>query len=148
MPKVPTWHLPIADSETAAYWDATRLGKLLIKECNTCGRVFFYPRAACPFCWSDDTVWREASGLGRVYTFTVVHQNDLPPFRDRVPYIVAVVDLDEGVRMTTNIEGIDPELVRCGMRVQVGFRDEMRGEDEVVSLPVFRLLEDVPHGPV
>jgi uncharacterized OB-fold protein len=138
MPRVATWHLPVPDQETAAYWEAAREGRLLIKECRGCGRPFFYPRAACPRCWSTDTVWREASGRGTVYTFTVVYQNDLPPFRDRVPYVVAIVELEEGVRMTSNIEGCAPEEVRCGMAVRVAFREEPRGDGEVVALPVFR----------
>jgi uncharacterized protein len=137
MPKVATWHLPVPDLETAPYWDATREGKLLIKECRSCGRAFFYPRNHCPRCWSTDTAWREASGRGTVYTFTIVYQNDLPPFRDRLPYVVAIVELDEGVRMTSNIEGIAPEDVRCGMPVLVAFREEQRSEDDVVSIPVF-----------
>lgn len=137
MPKFPTWHLPVPDSETAAYWSAAREGKLLIKECRSCGKAFFYPRNACPRCWSSETEWREASGRGTVYTFTVVHQNDLPPFRDRLPYVVAVVELDEGVRMTSNIEECRPEHVRCGMPVRVAFRTEARSEDDAVALPVF-----------
>jgi uncharacterized OB-fold protein len=138
MPKIATWHLPVADLETAAYWDAARERRLLIKECHACGRAFFYPRNHCPRCWSTDTAWREASGRGTVYTFTVVYQNDLPPFRDRIPYVVAIVELDEGVRMTANIEGITPEDVRCGMPVQVAFRDEQRSEEESVAIPIFR----------
>ncbi|MCA1833406.1 MAG: Zn-ribbon domain-containing OB-fold protein [Actinomycetota bacterium] len=138
MPKIATWHLPVPDVESATYWQGAREGKLLIKHCNACERHFFYPRAACPFCWSVDTSWRESSGRGNVYTFTVVHQNDLPPFRDRVPYVIAVIELEEGVRMTANVEGCSPDDVRCGMRVRVAFRDEARSEDDVVSLPVFR----------
>ena len=67
----------------------------------------------------------------------VVHQNDLPPFKDRVPYVVAIVELEEGVRMTSNIEGIDPDDVRCDMPVEVAFREEQR-DDETVALPIFR----------
>ena len=137
MPKVATWHLPVADLETAPYWEGTNAGKLLIKRCRSCSRAYFYPRNHCPNCWSTDTEWIESSGRGTVYTFTVVYQNDLPPFRDRVPYVVAIVELDEGVRMTSNIEGVDAGQVRCGMPVQVAFREEPRGED-TVALPVFR----------
>ena len=137
MPRTATWHLPAPDAETAPYWEATKEGRLLIKQCNGCGRPFFYPRAACPRCWSADTEWREASGRGTVYTYTVVHQNDLPPFRDRVPYVVAEIDLEEGVRMTSNVESIDPEDVRCGMPVVVAFRSEPKSETETVAIPVF-----------
>ena len=138
MPRIPTWHLPVPDLETAPYWEAAANGKLLIKRCNACGNPFFYPRAACPRCWSTDTTWLEASGRGTVYTFTVVHQNDLPPFRDRLPYVVAEIDLEEGVRMTSNVEGVDPDAVRCGMPVTVAFRSEQRSEDETVAIPIFR----------
>jgi uncharacterized OB-fold protein len=137
MPKTATWHLPVADQETAPYWEAAGQGKLLIKQCRSCGKPFFYPRTYCPSCWSGETEWREASGRGRVYTFTTVYQNDLPPFRDRVPYVVAVVELDEGVRMTANVEGCPAEEVRCDMSVQVAFREEQR-DDETIALPVFR----------
>jgi hypothetical protein len=137
MPKVATWHLPVADLETQPYWDAAKQGKLLIKRCRSCGRAYFYPRNHCPRCWSTDTEWIEASGEGTVYTFTVVYQNDLPPFRDRLPYVVAIVELAEGVRMTTNIDGVAPENVRCGMPVRIAFREEARGDDSV-ALPVFR----------
>jgi uncharacterized OB-fold protein len=125
------------DLETRPYWDATREGKLLIKECRSCGNAFFYPRNHCPNCWSTDTTWRESTGRGTVYTFTIVYQNDLPPFRDRVPYVVAIVELEEGVRMTSNIEDVAPEDVRCGMPVAVAFRDEKRSEEDSVAIPVF-----------
>jgi uncharacterized OB-fold protein len=140
MPRTATWHLPQPDLETQDYWDAAREGKLFIKHCNACGQDFFYPRTYCPKCWSIDTEWKEASGRGRIYTFTVVQQNDLPPFNDRVPYVVAIVELDEGVRMTSNIEGVAPDDVRCDMRVRVAFREEQR-DDDTVSLPVFTPAE-------
>jgi hypothetical protein len=136
MPTTATWHLPVPDVETQPFWDAAAEGRLLIKHCNACDRAFFYPRDHCPRCWSTDTGWREAAGTGTVYTFTVIHQNDLPPFRDRVPYVVAIVELDEGVRMTTNLEGVEPGSVACGMAVRVSFRQEQRDEGSV-HLPVF-----------
>ncbi|MGZ4103746.1 MAG: Zn-ribbon domain-containing OB-fold protein [Actinomycetota bacterium] len=137
LPRTSTWHLPMADLETKPYWDAAAEGKLLIKHCDDCGRDFFYPRNHCPRCWSTDTSWKEASGEGTVYTFTIVRQNDLPPFKERVPYVVAVVELAEGVRMTTNVEGCPPEDVRCDLPVRVSFREEQR-DDGPVYLPVFR----------
>ena len=138
LPRTSTWHLPQPDGETQKYWDAAAEGKLLIKHCRRCGRNFFYPRDHCPICWATDTEWLEASGNGAVYTFTIVRQNDLPPFNERVPYVIAIVELEEGVRMTANIEGCEPEAVSCGMRVVVDFRTEQRSEDETVSLPIFR----------
>ena len=140
MPRTATWHLPQPDVETQPYWDAARDGKLLVKECRACGRSFLYPRAYCPRCWSADTAWKEATGRGTVYTFTVVHQNDLPPFNERVPYVVAIVELEEGVRMTSNVEGVAQDDVSCGMAVRVAFREEQR-DGETVALPVFRPAE-------
>lgn len=136
MPRTATWHLPVPDLETAPYWEATAQGRLLIKRCRACAEPYFYPRNHCPRCWSLDTEWIEASGRGAVYTFTIVYQNDLPPFRDRLPYVVAIVELEEGVRMTSNVEGCEPEDVRCGMPVRVSFREEERDEGSV-HLPVF-----------
>ena len=136
MPRTQTWHLPQPDLETSEYWEAAKQGKLLVKRCTSCGTTFFYPRVYCPSCWSAETEWEQASGRGRVYTFTVVHQNDLPPFNERVPYVVAIVELEEGVRMTSNIEGVAPDEVRCDMPVQVSFREEQR-DDDTVALPVF-----------
>ena len=133
MPKVATWHLPVADLETAPYWEGTKAGKVLIKKCRSCGRAYFYPRNHCPTCWSTDTEWVESTGRGTVYTFTVVYQNDLPPFRDRVPYVVAIVELDEGPRIETNIVECPFDELQVGMRVAVTFEDE--GE---LVLPRFR----------
>jgi uncharacterized OB-fold protein len=125
--------LPTPDLETQPYWDAAKEGKLLIKRCSACGRAHFYPRPFCPHCWSDEVDWEEASGRATLYTFTIVRRNDLPPFPDRVPYVAAVVDLEEGPRMMTNVEGCDPDDVEIGMDLVVAFRDE-----DDFAIPVFR----------
>jgi uncharacterized OB-fold protein len=125
-------HLPTPDAETQPYWDATREHRLLIKRCGACGRPHWYPRPFCPHCWSEDVAWEEASGLGTLYTWSVVRRNDLPPFGERVPYITAVVDLDEGPRMLSNLVGVDEAEVRIGMRLEVRWQAD--GDD---VLPVF-----------
>jgi uncharacterized OB-fold protein len=130
----PRFDLPTPDAETQPFWDAARDGKLLIKRCNTCGKPHFYPRPFCPRCWSDDVAWEEASGGATLYTFSIVRRNDLPPFNERVPYVAAVVDLDEGVRMLSNVVDCAVDDVVIGMRLEVTFRQET---DEV-SLPLFR----------
>jgi len=129
--------LPGVTEDSEPFWEASRAGRLLVRRCRACGRAHFYPRPFCPTCWSDQVDWEEASGRATLYTWSVVHQNDLPPFKDRVPYVVAIVELDEGVRLTSNVEGVDPEEVRCDMAVQVAFREEQRDE-ETVALAVFR----------
>jgi uncharacterized OB-fold protein len=126
--------LPTADPETQAFWDAARDGRLLIRRCGACGEAHFYPRSFCPLCWSEDVAWEEASGRATLYTWSVVHSNDLPPFRDRLPYVAAVVDLAEGPRMMTNVVDCDHDALAVGMDLTVTY--EQRTDD--VTVPVFR----------
>jgi uncharacterized OB-fold protein len=126
--------LPTPDDHTRVFWDAAKEGRLLIKRCHACGRAHYYPRTFCPHCWSPDVSWEEASGRGAVYTYSVVHQNDLPPFNERVPYVAAIVDLDEGPRAMTNVVECDFDDLVVGMPVEVTFR----ALNENFSIPVFR----------
>lgn len=126
--------LPSPDLETQPFWDATREHKLLIKRCRSCGAFHFYPRPFCPKCWSEDVEWVEASGKATLYTWSVVHQNDLPPWPERVPYVAAVVDLVEGPRMQTNIIECPFDELVDGLALEVVFRDT---SDEF-TIPVFR----------
>src|SRR5262245_27010674 len=87
---------PVPFPETMRYWEAAAEGKLLLKQCNACGEYHFYPRALCPFCFSDKTEWREAAGTATIYSFSVTR-------RAEVPYAIAYVTLAEGPRMVTNI---------------------------------------------
>ncbi|MGY1498729.1 Zn-ribbon domain-containing OB-fold protein [Streptomyces sp. QTS52] len=121
--------IPEIDAFTRPYWDAAAEGRLLLRRCGGCGRAHHYPREFCPYCWSEDVVWETASGLATLYTWSVVHRNDLPPFGERTPYVAAVVDLDEGPRMMTEVvDGTEGEL-RVGMGLEVAFRE---------GVPVFR----------
>ncbi len=113
--------LPHPDLETQPFWDAAREGRLLIKVCTACERYHFYPRPFCPHCWSDDVEWFEASGRATLYTWSVVHRNDLPPFPERVPYVAAIVDLAEGPRMMTNVVGCDFGVLAAGMVLEPVF---------------------------
>lgn len=131
-------HLPIVNVETAEFWDACRAHRLLLRRCNACGTTSFYPRPFCPACWSDDVGWVDASGRATLYTWSVVHRNDLPPFDERVPYVAAIVDLAEGPRMMTNVVDVAHDDLRIGMPLEVVFRDEA---DDIV-IPVFRPARD------
>jgi uncharacterized OB-fold protein len=130
----PRADLPLPDGETQPFWDAARERRLMIKRCNACGRAYFYPRDFCPKCWSSDVAWEEASGRATLYTWSIVYRNDLPPFGDRVPYVAAVVDLEEGPRMMTNVEGAPFDDLSMGMPLVVDYRVE---SDEI-TLPIFR----------
>ncbi|MCZ7526791.1 MAG: Zn-ribbon domain-containing OB-fold protein [Acidimicrobiia bacterium] len=127
-----TRHLPVPDADTQPYWDAASRGELVFMRCRACDSAYLYPRARCPRCWSTDTDWEHSAGTGTVYSYTVVHQNLAAPFRERVPYVLAVVELDEGPRLMTNLD-VAPPAVRVGQRVEVRFREEAAG----MRVPVF-----------
>ncbi|MFJ9808141.1 Zn-ribbon domain-containing OB-fold protein [Streptomyces sp. NPDC101158] len=124
--------LPDVDAFTRPYWDAAADGRLLLRHCTACDRPHHYPREFCPHCWSEAVEWRPASGRAVLYTWSVVHRNDLPPFGERVPYVAAVVDLAEGPRMMTEIVDCPESALRIGMDLDVAFRAE--GD---VQVPVF-----------
>jgi uncharacterized protein len=130
----PRFDLPTIEPESRPYWDAAKDGRLLIQRCEACGRAQHYPRPFCSACWSDQVRWEEASGRGTLYTYSTVYMNDLPPFGDRLPYVVAAVDLEEGPRIMTNIVGADPAELRVGMALTV----EFQALDDEISAPVFR----------
>ena len=115
--------LPSVEDETRPYWEAAKQGRLLIKKCNACGEVHHYPRPFCPTCWSEDVEWQEVSGSGTLYTYSTIFRNDLAPFSEWGAYVAAIVELDEGPRLMTNVVGTDPASLRVGMPVQVSYRD-------------------------
>ena len=127
--------LPVIDPDTAPYWRAAREHRLLLKRCTACDRAHFYPRELCPHCHSDAVEWIDARGTGSVYSYTIARRPAGPAFKPDAPYVVAIVELDEGARMMTNIVGCPPESVRIGQRVVVAYEDVT---DEI-SLPKFRL---------
>lgn len=126
--------LPVPDSTSDPYWQAAREGRLLIQRCTACGTFFSYARPFCPVCWSEQVTWVHASGAATLYTWSVVHVNDLPAFKDLVPYVAAIVDLAEGPRMASMIVDCPHDQLRIGMPLTVGF---FAASDEI-SLPAFR----------
>ena len=125
--------LPTPDPGTAAFWEGTRAHKLLLPHCQDCGEVHFYPRTLCPHCGSARLDWIEACGRGSVYSFTVVHRAPSSAFKGMVPYVVAVVAMEEGPHLMSNIGGCAPSDVRIGMPVEVAWEDF----DPVATLPYF-----------
>lgn len=128
--------LPSLDAETdRTFWEAAADGRLLIQECSDCGERQFFPRSWCHYCGSSDIEWTESEGTGHVHTHTVIRRaTELPAFAEEIPYVVAYVELDEGVRICTNVVGCEPEAVEHGLRVEVTFEPA----SESVALPKFR----------
>ena len=114
---------PIADELTQPYWDAAADGRLLIQRCAACERHQWYPRAHCVVCGAADPAWVEAKGTGRLHTFTVLQKTPNPEFQGDLPYVLAIVELDEGVRVSANVVGVDHDALRCEMPLQVTFLD-------------------------
>lgn len=125
-----TSHLPLPDQDTEEFWKAAAEHRLIARR-DAAGGVYHYPRHRVPGTLEPSPGWDELTGRGTVYSFTVVHQAASRAFRDRVPYVVALVDLDEGPRLMTNLVA-DPDDVRIGQRVRLAWRSE-----DDVSLPVF-----------
>ncbi len=122
------------EPDTLPFWEATRQHELRYQVCDDCGAVVFFPRRHCPHCMSMKLSWQVSKGEGTVYTYTVIRQIGLPAFRERVPYAVAWIDLDEGFRMVSNIIGVaDPGTISIGQRVRLTWEDQ----DDGLSLPMF-----------
>lgn len=122
---------PISDDFSAWYWTAARGGKLLVQRCRRCSLYQFYPRQHCVGCFAPDPEWVTSSGRGVLYSFTTVHRTPNQPFAELTPYILALVDLEEGVRISVNLVDATGEQLRCGDRVSVVFRQI----SEDVTLP-------------
>lgn len=134
----PVRPLPRADEfDTREFWEATKQHEFRYQQCNQCDEVVFYPRRHCPGCTRGELVWKVSAGKGTVYTYSVVRQSYHPFFRNRVPYAVAWIDLDEGPRILSNVVGVDDPLtdVSIGMAVQVEWE-----EHEKLNIPLFRPL--------
>jgi len=118
---------PADDQLTASFWEACQHGSLMMTHCRDCGHYFLPPGPCCPRCWSSYIDQHAASGRGQVVTYTVYRHGYHPAIPP--PYVVAVIELDEGPRMVSNVTGLDPDAVRTGMRVQLVF--EQAGDRKI-----------------
>lgn len=113
--------MPLATEISAPYWEALKARQLLIQQCNACDSWIFYPRRHCPSCLAHDLSWREVRGSAVLYSYTVTRIATLPDFADEMPQILAVVELDEGVRINTNLVGLAEAEIEVGMRLRPVF---------------------------
>jgi uncharacterized OB-fold protein len=112
---------PLPTPVSQPFWDALRDERVVLQRCDACDRWVYYPRARCPGCLSDQLTWTTVGGLGTVYTFTVAEQPTAPPFADEVPQLLAVVELTEGVRVSTTLVDVDRDALAVGLPVEPVF---------------------------
>lgn len=127
---------PFPNPDSAPYWDGARNERLMIRSCKACGQKHFMPRYLCPHCWSTELDWVQASGRATVHSFSIIRRAPAAVFAPNVPYVVALVDLEEGPRMMSNIVGDGALEVRIGEAVRVCFED--RGDG--AKIPQFARL--------
>jgi uncharacterized OB-fold protein len=139
--------VPAVNAETNGWWEAASQHRLVVQRCTDCGQTRHPPGPVCPRCRSTEAQWSELPGTGTVFTFTVVRQAFIPSLADRIPYVVAALELDgadgaDGARIVSNLIGIDPADVRIGLRVEVVWED--MGPE--LAIPRFRPAGDPPAG--
>ena len=126
--------LPLPNSDTKEFWDGAKRHELLLQKCSHCGNYRYPPSPICPSCFSQDFKWEKASGKGEIYTYTVVRVPLSLEWEPYVPYVLATIKLDEGVRMVATVVDCKPEDVKIGMQVKVVFNDAT----ERFTIPEFK----------
>lgn len=128
--------IPVPQGESDEYWNKAKEGELWLRNCNSCGNPYFYPRDISPCCFSKDTSWIKASGKASLFTYAIVHRAPHPGFAQDAPFVVAIVELEEGPQMPTSIVIDDPtpENLQIGMALEVIFEDI----SEKIALPKFK----------
>jgi len=130
--------LPRLQGDAEPFWRGCREHRLLAQTCTGCGEVFLPPRSLCPSCLAADLQWVELGGRGEIYSFSVVSAGATTYFSQEIPYVCALVTLDEGPRFFTNIVDSEPEQLELGAKVEVVFEDV----DESLALPKFRVMRE------
>jgi uncharacterized OB-fold protein len=129
---------PVVTDDSKAFWEAARDHRLVAQRCRDCGRLRHPPRPMCPECHSIDLEIVELVGTGTVYSYAILHHPQHPAFS--YPVVAALVDLDEGIRVVSNLVGVEPRDVRIGMPVKVTFEETADG----MAVPVFESAESSP----
>jgi uncharacterized OB-fold protein len=118
------------------FWDACARGELVVQRCTGCQNLRHYPQLLCPACHSAEHDWASLSGRGAIYSYTVAHRAFHPAWAEHVPYVLATIELDEGVRMMCDLLDVDPKSVAIGQRVEAYF-EELPGQG---AMPRFRVV--------
>ncbi len=137
---VPERPRPTTSDLTAGFWAAARDHRLVVQKCDSCHARRHYPQPLCPECHSDAFTWSRLSGRGTIHTFTVTHQAFHPAWAGRVPFVVATIDLEEGLRMVSDLPPDDTERVAIGLPVECWFEDHELDDGTRFTFPRFRLV--------
>lgn len=130
--------LPQPNPDTKPFWDGCSKHELRFQKCRNCSHVRWPPSIICPMCYTQDTEWIRSGGRGKIYTFVVYHQAFHKAFENDLPYVTAIIELEEGPRLLSNIVGCRPQDVRCGMPLEVTWEDI----NEEFSLPKFKPIRE------
>lgn len=130
----PPFPPPVPTEDNQPYWDALKRGELLVQRCADCGALQYPPRPMCSQCASFEREWTPVSGRGVVYSYVVTHQAVHPSYEGHLPYATVIVELEEGLRVTSNLVDVAPDEIEVGMAVEVVFTPI---SDEI-TLPLFR----------
>ncbi len=126
--------LPAITEENKPFWDYTKQHELRVQKCLGCGKLFYPPSGMCPHCYHMESEWVKLSGRGKVYSYVIVRRSNNPAFANDVPYVVSIIETDEGIRYYSNVIDCKPEDVSIDMPVEVVFEDVT----EEITLPKFR----------
>jgi hypothetical protein len=129
-------NFPRPSAETLPFWEGCRAGELRLQRCTQCAAHQFYPRMLCSTCGGAELAWVRASGRGSIRSYTVVRRPVSKAYAAETPYVVALIDLEEGPTMMSNVIGCDPAALAVGAAVEVSFESW----SEEISVPKFRLL--------
>jgi uncharacterized protein len=126
---------PLIDDDNRVFWDEMKNHKFMLQYCNDCQKFIFYPRIICPHCYSENTSWKETSGQGKIESYTVIHRA-MPPFKDEAPYVLGIIQLNEGVKMLSRVIN-ERDEVAIGKNVSVVYQKI----EEDLTLPYFQIIE-------
>ncbi|TAK22490.1 MAG: hypothetical protein EPO26_11185 [Chloroflexota bacterium] len=130
--------LPQPEPLALPYWDSLKERAMRLQRCRGCERFVFYPRAVCPHCGGRDLAWQRVSGRGRLHSFCIPHRNPNPAFQPDLPYVVALVELDEGVRLLTNLVDVEPDPAKLMSLIDKAVEVVYDPVSNDVTLPRFR----------
>lgn len=117
--------IPLPDTESGPYWKGANEENFMFQRCQGCGKAQFYPRSLCSHCGTRRLQWEQAKGFGKVASFSVIHRAPTPAFKGSSPYVLALIDMDEGFRFMCNVIHCDPESVRIGISVRIVYEQRV-----------------------